>query len=87
MTLGILAGVFFRKRRKLVLIFNRSTIWIIFLLLFFMGVSVGNNQDIMNNLSTIGIQGISLSMVAILGSVLVSWLVYVLFFKKQSNEG
>ncbi|MFA6401024.1 MAG: LysO family transporter [Salinivirgaceae bacterium] len=87
MTLGIVIGLAFRSKTKMIQLINKSTIWIIFLLLFFMGISIGANPIIMKNIDTIGIRGFELALVSVLGSSLLSWLVYHLFFKKEQNEG
>jgi len=86
MAVGIAFGALNRNKQKLIKANNKSTIWIIFLLLFFMGVSVGKNNDIMNNLDTIGLRGLQLAIVAVLGSVLLSWLVYKSFFKNGTSK-
>ena len=83
---GFLAGYLLRNKKQLIKWNNKATLWVIFLLLFFMGVSVGSNAEIMNNLDTIGLRGLELSLVAVLGSVLLSWPVYVFFFKKSNHE-
>ncbi len=86
MTLGIALGALLRTRKQLIKTVNKTTIWIIFILLFFMGVTVGGNAEIMNNLDTIGLRGLQLSFVAILGSVILSWVVYKLFFNGNDSS-
>ena len=81
MTSGILLGFVLRSKVRFIKVINSMTIWIIFTLLFFMGISVGSNVEIMNNITTLGMQGLILALVAILGSVLLSWIVYNIFFK------
>lgn len=83
MTTGIIIGYFFRSRKKIIKAINKSTLWIILVLLFFMGVSVGSNHVVMDNLDTIGLRGVQLALATILGSVIMAWLVYQLFFKKE----
>lgn len=83
---GMGLGYLSNKKPKLIKVNNKSIIWIIFALLFFMGVSVGANDEIMNNLDTIGWRGVQLSLVAVLGSVLLSWVVYKLFFKNGASQ-
>lgn len=84
MTAGILFGYFIRTKKRLVAAINKSTLWVIFLLLFFMGVSVGSNSQVMQNLDTIGLRGLQLAVVTILGSVLLAWLAYLLVFKSKN---
>jgi uncharacterized membrane protein YbjE (DUF340 family) len=86
MAAGIAFGALARNKKKLIKANNKSIIWIIFLLLFFMGVSVGKNGDIMNNLDTIGLRGLQLAFVAVLGSVLLSWIIYKAFFKNGTDK-
>lgn len=85
MGVGIVLGLVFRNKPKLIKANSKSTIWVIFLLLFFMGVSVGKNAEIMNNLDTIGLRGLQLAVVAVLGSAACSWLVYISFFKNGNS--
>jgi uncharacterized membrane protein YbjE (DUF340 family) len=86
MALGTIFGIVFRQKQKLISYINKTTMWIIATLLFFMGISVGINNSIMCNLKTIGIKGLNIAMVAILGSVITSWIVYTTLFKKTNNE-
>ncbi len=86
MLAGIGLGYVLRQKKQLVKQFNRSTFGIILLLLFVLGISVGSNQDLMGNISTLGLRGLQLALVSLLGSVLMAWLVYVLFFKEKENE-
>lgn len=87
MTLGIITGIFLRSKKIWIKRLNKSVLWIIFVLLFFMGISVGGNPQIMENLDTIGLRGLQLAIVAVLGSSLLSWLVYHFFFKSSQHEG
>jgi uncharacterized membrane protein YbjE (DUF340 family) len=86
MALGMVLGYFLRSRKKLLKILTQSTLWIIFILLFFMGISVGGNSEVMKNLDTIGIRGLQLALVAIFGSVLLSWVVYRFVFKSDTTH-
>ena len=52
MTLGIVIGVLLRKQQKVLKILDMLIILAIFLLLFFLGVAVGVNDAIINNLGS-----------------------------------
>ena len=67
---GIAAGYLLRK--------------IDLLLLFLLGISVGANKDIVDNLVTLGGQAFLLALAGTVGSVLAGWGVYCLFFKERS---
>lgn len=55
----------------------------IFFLLFFLGLSVGGNETILGNLSTIGVKGVAISLASTMGSVLAAWWVYRRFFRQD----
>lgn len=77
---GALAGFLLRKKKLgWVSQFIMIAIWI---LLFLLGIAVGHNEEILNNLDTIGWQALVLSIGAVLGSVLLAGVVYRFFFKK-----
>lgn len=83
MTAGIVFGYLIQSRERLVMLFNKSTLGVIFLLLFFMGVSVGGNNEVMSNLDTIGLRGLQLAVATILGSVILAWVVYKIVLKNS----
>lgn len=59
----------------------------IFLLLFVLGLSIGSNSLIINNIGKFGWQAIVLATLSILGSLLASFLVFHLFLRKEvTNE-
>ncbi|MFC2151334.1 LysO family transporter [Bacteroidota bacterium] len=85
MTAGILIGWLVHNKEKFLKIISQLTNWAIYLLLFLLGLSVGTNQEILNNFDKIGLQSIIITVFAVSGSILISWLTYIIFFKK--NEG
>lgn len=79
---GIAVGYLLRNRKELKNI-NKWIFRTIIILLFVLGASVGQNDDIINNLSTLGLQALMISLAATLGSVLAGWAVYHFFFKER----
>lgn len=81
MLLGVLLGYRFRESR-----FTRKTEKTISVtiisLLFILGLSIGSNDTIVNNLYTYGSQAAVLAVFSLAGSIIVSGLVYKYFFKK-----
>ena len=57
-----------------------------FLLLFILGVSIGSNSLIVNNLGKFGKQAIILAISGVLGSLIAARLVLQLFFKKGGEQ-
>jgi uncharacterized membrane protein YbjE (DUF340 family) len=80
---GIILGYLLRNKRKLLVVSARLTDGAIFLLLFFLGVSVGMNEEVISNFKNIGLQAFLLTVLATLGSVVVTWLFHLLFFRKR----
>lgn len=81
---GIAAGWLFRKAGPLQKI-GRPIAYTIYLLLFLLGISVGANREIVDNLATLGGQALLLAAAATTGSVLAGWGVYHLFFKEREQ--
>lgn len=82
---GLLFGIFLRRYPNIKIIGKLVTTTII-ALLFLLGKSVGKNEAIMHNLTTIGLKAFVITMAAITGSVLMSMIVYKYFFSNK-NEG
>ena len=85
MLAGIATGYLFRKVNLLQNI-GKLIFFSVILLLFLLGLSVGANDTIVNNLSTLGFQAFLIAFAATLGSVLAAWLVYNLFFKEKGGK-
>lgn len=58
----------------------------ILLLLFLLGISVGANDAIVDNLTTLGGQAFLIALAGTSGSVLAAWGVYHFFFKERRGE-
>lgn len=59
---------------------------IIVLLLFFLGVSVGSNEQVITNFGAIGFDAFILTIGGTLGSVLCAWWVYETYFKRRKDK-
>lgn len=82
---GILTGYFLRNASFIKHVGTALSV-IIVLLLFFLGVSVGANEQVVNNFLFIGLDAFILTVGGILGSILCAWWVYRKFFKKKSSK-
>ena len=85
MTSGIVAGYLFRNHKWISKPVGETITWAIYLLLFLLGITVGTNETIVNNLDKIGLNALLLTIGAVTGSVLVSWITYTLFFRKDEK--
>lgn len=82
---GIAIGYLLRKVELLQKI-GKPISYTILLLLFLLGISVGANEAIVSNLTTLGGQAFLLALAGTLGSVLAAWGVYYFFFKERRRE-
>ena len=58
----------------------------IWLLLVLLGIAVGTNGEIMNNLDTIGLKGLILALGGVSGRVILAWVVYRFFFMRSDES-
>jgi len=84
--IGIGIGWFFREKDNTRKKVDVAVTWAVYLLLFLLGISVGINEEIINNFSRIGYKAFWLTFGAVAGSVLLAKLVYQFFFKSNSED-
>jgi uncharacterized membrane protein YbjE (DUF340 family) len=82
---GTLVGYAFSRRRGFNVVTDKATMYIIYLLLFFMGLSVGTKPEVMKNLTGIGLDALLIAIFAISGSILTSFFLYRYFFRKHEE--
>lgn len=82
---GILVGYLIRSFGKLVKANDKLTTWAIYALLFLMGIGIGANKVIMGSLHTLGLKALLISVGGVVGSILLGWLTYRVFFKKTEQ--
>lgn len=85
MIAGIITGVFIHRKPTLIKVNDQLISVAIYVLLFLLGVSVGLNKTIIQNIGTLGFQALIITLGAVMGSVLVSWLIYKAFFQGKQN--
>jgi len=83
---GIIAGILIHRKPNLIKINDKLISLAIYLLLLLLGISVGLNKTIVQNIGTLGLQAIIITFGAVLGSVVVSWLVFPLFFSSKASK-
>ena len=83
MLFSILAGYILRNRLNERLL-NRLLMLSIYLLLFLMGVSIGTNEQLVKNLSALGLQALVLTLGAVAGSLIAAKILFYLW-KKRKN--
>lgn len=86
MIAGVFVGHLLKKNKRLFKFIGKLNMWIIFLLLFVMGLSIGNNPQIIDNLSGLGVSAILIGLVSTMGSVFAAYLVYKYIFEKGEKK-
>ena len=81
---GVAIGYFLRKK-NLGFVHKFITL-LIWMLLFLLGTEVGNNEKIINGLHTIGIEALIITLAGIIGSVLLSWVLWLVVSKKKNQR-
>jgi len=83
---GIMVGRLFREKDKTRKKVDLAVTWSVYLLLFLLGISVGVNDDIIQNFSRIGYKAFWLTIGAVGGSVLLAKIIFNLFFKSNEDK-
>ena len=82
----MLTGIALGYRFRHVVLFHKTektiSITILFLLFFF-GLNIGSNQSLIHNFSSFGLQALLLAVAGLAGSLIMSWITYRLFFRKE----
>lgn len=87
MLAGILTGFAINRYPLAIKINDKLISWAIYILLFLLGISVGLNKTIIQNLDKIGVQALIISIGAISGSVLALWILYRFLFRDEQRQG
>jgi uncharacterized membrane protein YbjE (DUF340 family) len=87
MLAGILIGFTISRFPSLIKANDKLISWAIYLLLLLLGISVGLNKTIIQNLDKIGIEAAIITIGAIAGSVLTLWLIYRMYFYSEPEKG
>ena len=87
MLAGIIAGFSISRYPQLLKLNDKLTSAAIYALLFLLGISVGLNKTIIQNLDKIGVQAIIITLGAVSGSVLALSVLYRFFFKPEKSNG
>lgn len=77
--LGVVVGTIFKKQYKIFKYSEVLTTISLYLLLLFLGISIGNNSDIVSNIGQIGVKGVLFAFAASLGSIIFIIPLYLIF--------
>ncbi len=82
---GIPIGYAIHKNKKAVSITNHALSFVIYALLFLIGLNLGANDDLISRLADLGIQGIFIGILSAIGSIIVVWFLYSIIFKANQS--
>lgn len=85
MLAGVVIGHFLRSGKLLENI-EKTTSLTIFTLLFVLGLSIGSNRLIIENLGRVGWQAVILATLSLTGSIIAARIVFQMFFKKGEEK-
>lgn len=83
---GIFTGYLLRGQKKILRLNARLTMWVIYLLLFFLGLAIGGDDYIMHQLPELGLMALLISFAAIGGSILAAWLLWRVAFSEREGD-
>ncbi|MDC7234917.1 MAG: LysO family transporter [Spirochaetales bacterium] len=81
MTAGMIAGYLLRKYKKLSKGLDKTVSYVIYLLLFLLGITVGQNETIIRNFHLIGLKAFLITCASVAGSLVLAALVFHFFFR------
>ena len=82
---GMAVGFLLRKRRLRIV--PHAVTVLIWLLLFFLGVEVGENPQVINGITSLGLEALWLSIAGLAGTVAFSWALWHWVSRKKGGEG
>ncbi|MDR2126685.1 MAG: LysO family transporter [Prevotellaceae bacterium] len=83
---GGIIGYIFKSKSRFIMLSEKIYSLILFLLLFSLGLSVGKNESVMNNISSLGLLSLGIAIATVAGSVVCAWIVYRIFFKNIKTD-
>lgn len=84
LAISICVGALFQKFGFLRHI-ERTTTWTVWLLIFVFGISLGSNEEIVNDFAYFGLEAFLIALAGVIGSVFASWAVGRLIDKNKQR--
>jgi uncharacterized membrane protein YbjE (DUF340 family) len=83
MSAGIILGYIIRNKTAIIKFNDKLVLWAIYILLFVLGAAIGTNETIVKNLPTLGFKALIITLGGVIGSVLLGWFTYTVFFRSK----
>jgi len=82
---GLLLGYILRDKDVFRGILESGINWVIYLLLFLLGISVGTRKEIIDNFSKIGFDAVLITLGAMVGSIFLAFILYKWLFEEKGS--
>ncbi len=82
---GVAVGIVLRKKRTFLDALEKFVPWVVFALLFFLGISVGLNEGVTRSFSRLGLQAFVISAGGTAGSICLSVPLYRFLFRQKGR--
>lgn len=86
MALGFLVGVLIRNNQKIVYGVDKAILFSIFMLLFFLGLSIGGDKLLIASLPSLGFNAFLITIGGVAGSVVAAWAVWKFLFNPNRSS-
>ncbi len=84
MLTGMLIGYLLRSKQLTWI--HKIITFLIWLLLFLLGIDVGGNEAIMKGLHTLGLEALIITLAAVIGSTLLAWGLWFLLYTRNRDK-
>ncbi|MCM1178377.1 MAG: lysine exporter LysO family protein [Clostridium sp.] len=81
---GVIAGFFLRKRNLSWV--QRMITFLIWTLLFFLGIEAGSNRNVIDGLGTLGLEAVVMTMAFVIGSCVSAWALWCLLYRRKGGK-
>ena len=82
---GVCAG-FAGRRIKALSHIGKAVSVTVFVMLFFLGMEIGADRQVLENISELGFRALVLALAGVAGSVLLSMILYRVLFRKETEN-
>ncbi|PID68132.1 MAG: DUF340 domain-containing protein [Flavobacteriia bacterium] len=86
MSAGMVIGYLIHHKKTLLKINEKLTMYAVYVLLFLLGINIGLNEQIINNIHTLGLDAALITIGALLGSLICAYYTYKLFFTEKPSD-
>jgi uncharacterized membrane protein YbjE (DUF340 family) len=86
LALGAVIGHRYKGNKYVIKYIHIVSFWSVLILLFLLGFAVGQNELITSNLHKIGLKSLVLSIGTVLGSSVMSMIVYRKYFRQEEKK-